>query len=74
MQYENRVVSQRIVCEMFETFKTGRTSVKREEGAGCPSTPITDVNTVVRDVMLQNRRVTVNEVAHHLQISRGSTL
>jgi hypothetical protein len=72
--YENRVVSQRIVSELIETFKTGRTSVKLEEGAGCPSMSITDANTVVRDVMLQNRRVTVNEVAHQLQISHGFSL
>jgi len=57
--------------ELIERFKTGRTSVQHEEGAGRPSTSITVANTGVRD-MLQNRRVTVNEVAHQLQISHGS--
>ena len=52
VQYENSVMSQRIICELIERFKTGRTSVKLEEGAGRPSTSITDANTGVRDMML----------------------
>ena len=52
MQYENSVVSQRIICEFIERFKTVRSSVKHEEGAGRPSTSITDANTGVRDTML----------------------
>jgi hypothetical protein len=33
VQYGNGVVSQRIVNELIERFRTGRTSVKHEEGA-----------------------------------------
>ena len=44
------------------------------EGAGNKSTSITDDDTEqVRDVILQNRRVIVDEVAHQLQLSHGAT-
>jgi hypothetical protein len=71
--YQNSVVLQRIVYEWVKSFKNGHTSVKREEGAERPCTSITDAKTEqVCDMTLQYRWVTVNEVAHQLQISHGS--
>jgi transposase len=62
-----------IVYEWIESFKNGCTNGKQEEGARCPSTSITDANMEqVLDMILQNRRVTIDEVAHELQISHGS--
>jgi hypothetical protein len=59
VQCNNTVVSQRTVCGWTERFKNGRTSVQHEEGAGLPSTFITDENIVrARVMILQNRRVT----------------
>jgi hypothetical protein len=73
VQYGNSVVSQRIVCEWIERFKNGRTSVEHGEGTGCQSTSITDADAErVYGMILQNRRMTVDEVAHQLQIIRGS--
>jgi hypothetical protein len=73
VQYGKRVVSQRIVCGWIERFKNGRTSVKHGEGTGRQSTFITDADMErVYGMILQNRQVTVDEVAHKLQISRGS--
>jgi hypothetical protein len=73
MQYGNSVMSQRIVCEWIESFKNGRTSVKHGEGAGRQSNSVTDADAErVYGVILQNGRVTVDEVAHQLQIIRGS--
>jgi hypothetical protein len=73
VKYGNSVVSQRIVCELIERFKNARTSVKHEEGSGRRSTTITDANTErFREMILQNRRVAIDEVAHQLQISHGS--
>jgi len=66
-------VSQRIVCEWIERFKIDRTRVKHEGGAGRLSTSITVANTErVRDMILQNRRVTTDEVADQLQIRHGT--
>jgi hypothetical protein len=36
VQYGNSVVSQRLVYEWIERFKSGRTSIKHEEGATTP--------------------------------------
>jgi len=72
VQYGNSVMSQQMVYKWIERLKNGRTSIKHEEGASCPSVSITDVNTEwVRDLILQNRWVTIDEVAHQLQISYG---
>jgi hypothetical protein len=73
VQYGNSVVLQRIVCEWIEGFKNGRTRVKHGEGTGRQSTSITDVGAErVYGMILQNSRVTVDEVAHQLQIIRCS--
>jgi hypothetical protein len=73
VQCGNSVMSQRIVCEWIERLKNGRTSVKHGEGTRRQSTSITDTNTERVDcVILQNRWVTADEVAHQLQIICGS--
>ena len=41
-QYGDSAVSHRSVYEWIKNFKSGRTSVTHEEGAGRPSTTITD--------------------------------
>ena len=54
-------------------FKNGCTSVKLEEGAGRLSKSITDENIKrVRDMILQNRRITIDEVTHQPEISHWS--
>jgi hypothetical protein len=73
VQYGNSVMSQRIVCEWIERFRNVRTSVKYGEGTGRQFTSITDADVEQVYVMiLQNRQVTVDEVAHQLQIIHGS--
>jgi transposase len=72
-QYGNSVLPQRSVYEWIEKFKNGRTSIMHEEGAGRPSMSTTDNNIErVRDMVLLDRRLTIDEVANHLQISHGS--
>jgi hypothetical protein len=71
-QYGNSVVLQQTVCELIDSFKNGRTSVKHKEGARRPFTSITDTKTEsVGDMVLQNRRASFNEVGQELQISHG---
>jgi hypothetical protein len=61
------------VCEWTERLKNIYTSVKHEEEAGCLSTSIADENDErVCDMILQNRCLTVDEVADQLEISHGS--
>ena len=42
VQYGNSVILQHVACELIDRLKNGRTSIQHEEGAGCPSTSITD--------------------------------
>jgi hypothetical protein len=72
-QYGNSALSQRSMNEWIAMFKNGRTSVTDDERSGCPSTSTTEENTErVRTMILDNRRVTIDEVAYHLLISHGS--
>jgi hypothetical protein len=67
------VMLQHIICELTDRFKSGRTIFKHEKKARSLSTSITDTKTeTVRDIILQNRLVAIDEVAHQLQISHGS--
>jgi hypothetical protein len=72
-QYGNSVLPQRSVYEWIEKVKNGCTNVTLEEGAGRPSTATTDDNIErVRDVVLLDRRLTIDKVANRLQIRHGS--
>lgn len=63
-QYGDNVLPQRSVYEWMEQFRNGRTSVTHEQGAGRPSTSTADDNIdKVRDMILNNRRITIDEVA-----------
>jgi len=55
-------------------FKNGCTSVKLEEGAGRLSKSTTDGNIErVRDMTLQNRLMTTDEMAHQPEVSHSAT-
>ncbi|PNF22656.1 hypothetical protein B7P43_G07101 [Cryptotermes secundus] len=72
-QYGDTALPRRSVYEWIEKFKSGRRSVTHEEGAARPSTSTTDEkNQQPREMVLANRRVTIDEVACSLQISHGS--
>ena len=72
-QYGDNSISRRGVYEWIEKFKDGRTSVTHQEGAGRlrTSTGPNNVNRV-NEMVLQNRRITVEEVARQIEISHGS--
>jgi hypothetical protein len=61
------------VYEWIAMFKNGHTSVTNDERSGRPSTSATEDSTEqVHAMILDNRRVTTDEVACHLLISHGS--
>ena len=70
-QYRNSVFPQRSVYKWIEKLKNGHTNVTHDKGAGQPSMAITEH---ARDMVLLDRRVTIDEVAHVLQISHGSPM
>lgn len=72
-QYGNSSLSRRSVYEWIEKFKSGRTSINHQEGAGRPLTSTTDLKIQqAQEMILTNRRVKIDEVACSLQISHGS--
>ena len=72
-QYGDSALPRRSVYEWIEKFQQVRTSLKDEERAGRPSTSFTDSNVEdARAMILENRRVTTDEVANHFEISHGS--
>jgi hypothetical protein len=61
------------VYERIAMFKNGRTSVTDDERSGRPSTSTAEENTErVHAMILDNRRVTIDEMVYHLLISHGS--
>jgi hypothetical protein len=67
------VLSCRAVYEWTEMFKNGRTSVTEAERSGRPTTTTTTWNEErARELILQNRRVTVDEISKQLNIGVGS--
>ena len=72
-QYGDSALPRRSVYEWIEKFKSGRTNVTHEEGAGRPSTSTIDEKIQqAREMVRANRRVAIDEVACSLQISHGS--
>jgi hypothetical protein len=61
------------VYEWIEMFKIGCMSVTDAEHSGCPTTATTTQNEErARELILQNRRVTVDKIAKLLNICIGS--
>ena len=69
-QYGDKVLSRRIVYEWIEMFENGRTSVTDAERFGCPVTATTTRNDErTLELILENRRITVEEVAGRLNVN-----
>jgi len=59
--------------EWYSHFKTGRTSIDEDPRSGLPSTSTDDVHIdAVRHLILQNRHLTIREIAEYVGISFGS--
>jgi transposase len=72
-KYGDNPLSRRGVYEWIEMFKNSRTSVTDAERSGHPTTATTSQNEErARKLILQNRRVMVEELAKQLNITIGS--
>jgi len=72
-QYGDKVLSRRIVYEWIEMFENGRTCVTDAERSGRPATATTTKNEErTLELIRENRRITVEEVAGRLNVSVGS--
>ena len=72
-QYGQSTMSQRKVYVWVERFKSGRTCITNEGHSGRPSTSRTQDHIDRADDMIrEDRRITVSEVAAYLDISYGS--
>ncbi|XP_050533350.1 protein GVQW3-like [Daktulosphaira vitifoliae] len=67
------VLSRTTCFEWFKRFKEGRSSTKDNERSGRPSTSKTnEIVARVREIIRNNRRLTIREVAEDVGISYGS--
>ena len=61
------------VYEWYKRFQDGREDVEDDEGPGRPSTSTTDKNVEkVKEMVMNDRRITIREVADDVGISIGS--
>ena len=71
--YGYKVLSRRIIYEWNEIFENGRTSVTDAERSGRQATATTTRNEErTLELIRENRRITVEEVAGSLNVSVGS--
>jgi transposase len=71
-KYGGSALPCRSVYQWIEKFRSGRTTVMHEEGAGHPSTSTTEAKIQqAQEMVLANQRVTIDQVACSLQISHG---
>jgi len=71
--FGDKCMSRTQCFEWYSHFKTGRTSIDEDPRSGQPSTSTDDVDIdAVRDLILQNHRLTIREIAEDVGISFGS--
>ena len=73
MAYGECIVSQKSVCKWYKLFTEGREEVNDDARPGRSSTSTTTEKTqAVKKIVMENRRITVREVAEDVGISVGS--
>ena len=71
--YGECTVSQKSVYKWYKLFTEGREEVNDDARPGRPSTSTTNANTeAVKKIVMENRRITIREVAEDVGISVGS--
>lgn len=66
-------MSKATVCRWYNRFMEGREDINADDRAGRPSTSTTEDNLEkIKDLVLENRRITVREVEEEVGISYGS--
>ena len=71
--YGESAISEIWVYEWYKRFQDGREDVEDDERPGRPSTSTTDENVVrVKDMVMNDRRITIREVADDVGIPIGS--
>jgi len=71
--YGKTVLSKTNVYKWYKLFQDGREDANDEPRSGRPSTSTTDENVqAVKKIVLENRRITIREVAEDVGISLGS--
>ena len=71
--FGDECMSQTQCFEWYNHFKAGRISMDEDPRSGRPSTSTDDIHIdAVHDLILQNRRLTIREIAKDVGISFGS--
>ena len=70
--FGNDILKKTAVYEWHERFKSGRESVEDDERSSRPSISKTDENiNKVREMLINNRKLTIRELAEDLNIAYG---
>ena len=73
--YGESTMSKTRVYEWYKRFQDGRADVEDDERPGRPSTSTTDENAEkVKEMVMNDRRITIREIANDVGISIGSCL
>ena len=71
--YGDNAMKKTAVYKRVKRFSDGRESVTDEERSGRPATSRTEENiTKVRQIVRENRRLTVRSIAEQVNIDRGN--
>ena len=71
--YGECTVSEKSIYKWYKLFTEGREDVNDDAHPGRPSTSTTNKNTEpVKKIVMENRRITIREVAEDVRISVGS--
>ena len=71
--YDESAMSKTRVYEWYKRFRDGREDVEDDERPGRPSTSTTDENVKkVKEMVMNDRRITIRQVADDVGISIGS--
>jgi len=71
--FGDKCMSRMQYFEWYSRFKTGRTSIDEDPRSGRPSTSTDDLHIdAVRDLIIQNCRLSIREIAEDVGISFGS--
>lgn len=71
--YGESTLSQKNIYKWYKLFTEGREDVNDDARPGRPSTSTTDENVEeVKKIVMENRRITIREVAEDVGVSVGS--
>ena len=71
-EFVNNTILQTAVFEWHRRFKAGRNSTDDDARIGHPKTSVSGDVEIIKEIVMSNRRITVEKLAEEISISHGS--